>query len=147
MPRSRPSLDPAPEFFVDRSLGYHLVPDALRALGFVVHTMRSVYGPHAEEIVPDTVWLQRAGREGWIVLTKDDAIRRRPVELQALVANGVRSFCLTNANLTGEQQRHRFVANVHRMVQRARKPGPWICAVHERQLVQIWPRPEQSSKG
>jgi len=51
----------------------------LRALGFAVHTMRSVYGPDAEETVPDVVWLEQAGRAGWVALTKDDAIRRRPV--------------------------------------------------------------------
>jgi hypothetical protein len=128
VPRSRPLRDP-PEFFVDRSLGYHLLPDALRALGFVVHTMRSVYGPHAEETVSDVVWLEQAGRAGWVALTKDEAIRRR-----------VRAFCLTNANLTGEQQRDRFLANINCMIQRSRRPGPWICAVYERQLVQIWPR-------
>lgn len=141
MPRSRPPRDPTPEFFVDRSLGHHLIPGALRALGFVVHTMRSVYGPRAEEVVPDAVWLERAGQEGWVVLTKDDAIRRRPVELEALAAHDVRAFCLTSANLTGEQQCQRIVGNVNRMVQRARKPGPWICAVHDRKLIQIWPRP------
>jgi hypothetical protein len=140
VPRSRPPRDP-PEFFVDRSLGYHVLPDALRALGFVVHTMRSVYGPDAEETVPDVIWLEQAGRAGWVALTKDDAIRRRPVELRALAAHGVRAFCLTNANLTGEQQRDRFLANINRMIQRSRRPGPWICAVYERQLVQIWPRP------
>jgi hypothetical protein len=139
VPRSRPPRDP-PEFFVDRSLGYHVLPDALRGLGLVVHTMRSVYGPDAEETVPDVVWLEQAGGAGWVVLTKDDAIRRRPVELQALAAHGVRAFCLTNANLTGEQQRDRFLANLNRMIQRSRRPGPWICAVYERQLVQIWPR-------
>jgi hypothetical protein len=69
VPRSRPPRDP-PEFFVDRSLGYHLLPDALRALGFAVHTMRSVYGPDAEETVPDVVWLEQAGRAGWVVLPR-----------------------------------------------------------------------------
>jgi hypothetical protein len=103
--------------------------------------MRSVYGPNAEETVPDAVWLEQAGRAGWVALTKDDAIRRRPVELHALAAHGVRAFCLTNANLTGEQQRDRFLANINRMIQRSRRPGPWICAVYERQPVQIWPRP------
>lgn len=82
----------------------------MRALGFAVHTMRSVYGPDAEETVPDVVRLEQAGRAGWVALTKDDAIRRRPVELQALAAHAVRAFCLTNANLTGEQQRDRFLA-------------------------------------
>jgi hypothetical protein len=106
----------------------------MRALGLVVHTMRSVFGPGAEETVPDTVWLEKVGRAGWVALTKDDAIRRRPAELEALVAHGVRAFCLTNANLTGEQQRDRFLANVT-------LARGWICAVHERQVVQIWPRP------
>jgi hypothetical protein len=123
------------------------VPDALRGLGFAVHTMRSVYGPGAEETVADVTWLERAGRAGWVVLTNDDAIRRRPVELRALAGHRVRCFCLTNANLTGEQQRDRFVVNINRMVQRARKPGPWICAVHERQLAQIWPRPGTPVRG
>ncbi len=63
MPRSRPPRDPTLQFFIDRSLGYHLLPDALRARGFVVH----------------------------------------------------------------------------RIVQRSNRPGPWICAVYERRIVQIWP--------
>ena len=33
---------PPPEFVVDRSLGRHIVADALRALGFVVHAMADV---------------------------------------------------------------------------------------------------------
>ena len=68
MPRSRPPLDPAPAFFVDRSLGYQILPSALRERGFVVHTMRSVYGAGAEETVTDEEWLEKAGREGWVVL-------------------------------------------------------------------------------
>jgi hypothetical protein len=66
VPRSRPPRGPPPEFFVDRSLGYHMLPSALRALGLVVHAMRSVYGPGAEETVPDTVWLEQVGRVGWV---------------------------------------------------------------------------------
>jgi hypothetical protein len=33
-----------PEFFIDRSLGRRVVPNALRASGLIVHTMASVYG-------------------------------------------------------------------------------------------------------
>jgi hypothetical protein len=36
-----------PEFFIDRSLGRRHLADALRAQGFVVHTMASVYGEQA----------------------------------------------------------------------------------------------------
>jgi hypothetical protein len=139
VPRSRRPPEPKPEFFVDRSLGHHALATALRDVGFVAHTVASVYGVRAAERVPDEEWLERAGRAGWVVLTKDDAIRRRPAERDALAAHQVRAFCLTTANLTGPQQVERFLSNLNRILQRARRPGPWICAVYERQVVQVWP--------
>jgi hypothetical protein len=36
------------EFFIDRSLGRHQVPQALRDAGLSVHTMAEVYGDAAE---------------------------------------------------------------------------------------------------
>jgi hypothetical protein len=38
-----PSASP-PEYFIDRSLGRHGVPDALRAAGAIVHVMADVFG-------------------------------------------------------------------------------------------------------
>ncbi len=143
MPRSRRPPE-QPEFFIDRSLGQHLLPDALRQAGYVVHTMSSVYGQDAAEQVRDEEWLGRAGQAGWLVLTKDDAIRRRPAERDALMEHGVRAFVLTTATLTGPQQVGRFIDNMHRMMQRARRPGPWICAVYERRVVQVWPPVERT---
>ncbi|MGH2865871.1 MAG: hypothetical protein ACRDJX_11575 [Solirubrobacteraceae bacterium] len=52
---------------------------------------------------------------------------------------GLRVFCLTSAGLRGEQQVERFVSNRHRIAQRARKPGPYICGVYERKLRRLWP--------
>jgi hypothetical protein len=77
VPRSRTQRE-HPEFFVDRSLGRHLLPDALGQAGFTAHTLASVYGEKQARTVKDEVWLQLAGERAWVVLTKDDAIRRRP---------------------------------------------------------------------
>ena len=55
---------------------------------------------------------------------KDDAIRRRPAEREALIAGIVRAFCLTNAQLRGAQQAERLVANRHRILAQAHHPGP-----------------------
>ncbi len=139
MPRSPLPPDP-PAFFVDRSLGYHLIPDMLADLGYVVHTMRSEFGTGAEERIPDTRWLALAGRRGWIVLTKDARMRYRPAELQAIGDFRLRVFCLASARLTGPQQAHRIRMNLGRIVTRARRPGPWIDAVHEDRVVRLWPR-------
>jgi hypothetical protein len=130
--------DPPIEFFVDRSLAKSIV-EGLRAVGLTVHSMADVYGEKRAQGLADEVWLADAGDHDWVVLTKDDAIRRRPAELEALIAAGVRVFCLTSAGLRGEQQLERFVSNRHRIVQRARKSGPYVYGVYERGLKRLWP--------
>jgi hypothetical protein len=119
-------MDPTPEFFIDRSLGRVIVPAALRAVGLVVHTMADVYGERVGQELKDETWLRDVGEYGWVVLMKDDAIRRRPAERDALTAGGVRAFCLTNAQLRGEEQARRLVENRHRILRQARHPGPYI---------------------
>lgn len=102
-----PSASP-PEYFIDRSLGRHIVPDALREAGAVVHVMAEVYGERVGQGLADTEWLRDVGAQGWVVLMKDDRIRYRPAELEALTASAVRAFCLTNANLRGTEMAERF---------------------------------------
>lgn len=137
----RSRSDPLPEFFIDRSLGKSIA-EGLRACGLTVHTMASVYGESRAQRLPDRMWLRDAGRNGWIVLTKDDRIRRRPAEREALTEAGVRVFCLTNAQLRGAEQTARFVENRHRMIRQARKLGPYIYGVYERRITRLWPNPE-----
>lgn len=105
-----------------------------------MHTLSSVYGEERGQSVEDAEWLALAGDRGWVVLMKDDAIRRRPAEIEALHAAGVRAFCLTNANLRAAEQTERFVANRHRIIQRAAKPGPFIDGVYAHGLRRLWPR-------
>jgi hypothetical protein len=112
-----------PEFFIDRSLGRRAVPDALRACGLVVHTMADVYGEQIGQGLKDETWLHDVGQRGWVVLMKDDAIRRRPLERDALITGGIRAFCLANAQLRGEEQARRFFENRGRILRHAQQPG------------------------
>jgi hypothetical protein len=127
-----------PEFFVDRSLGKSIV-EALRAQGLTVHSMADIYGEDEAQRLADEVWLRDAGKNDWIVLTKDDAIRRRPAERDALTEAAVRAFCLTTAQLRGAEQINRFVRNRHRILNQARKQGPYIFGVYESGLKRLWP--------
>lgn len=131
--------DKPPEFFVDRSLGKSIV-EGLRTAGLTVHSMAEVYGEAKAQRLPDETWLHDAGENGWIVLTKDDAIRRRPAERDALTDAAVRVFCLTNRNLRGAEQTARFVSNRHRIIRQARKSGPYIYGVYEKGLKRLWPK-------
>jgi len=65
------------EFLVDRSLGRHVVPNAVRAQGHTVHTLWTVYGD-AEQDLADTKFLGEAGRHGCAVLTAAEPPRTSP---------------------------------------------------------------------
>jgi PIN domain-containing protein len=142
--RSRPSsgrphdLGP-PEFLVDRSLSQALLPAELRAAGLTVHTLAEVYGERAAQETEDTAWIALAAQRGWVVLTKDDRIRRRPAERQAIEDGKVRVFCLTNAGLTFAGQASYFVANRFRIIQASRKPGPYLYGVYQDRIRKLWP--------
>jgi len=128
-----------PEFFIDRSLGRKHLATALSDLDLTVHTMASVYGEDVAQTLADEEWLADAGEHGWVVLMKDDRIRRRPAERDALSDAAVRAFCLTNANLRAAEQSARFVQNIHRILQQARRDGPYIYGVYEGYIKRLWP--------
>jgi PIN domain-containing protein len=134
-----PSSGQRPEFLVDRSLGRYAVPDAIRAEGYVVHTLFSVYG-YREQDVADEEWLRDAGMAGRIVLTKDERIRRRPYEIKAIVTARVRAFVLTKGGLRAAGQATYFLNNMPRIVEACEAAGPLIYAVYEHQIRRVWPR-------
>ena len=69
-----------PTLFIDRDTWSYVLDDALRAAGipFVAH--RQLFAPDT----PDTEWIAEVGRRGWVVVTRDKNIRRRPNELRAV---------------------------------------------------------------
>jgi hypothetical protein len=65
----------------------------------------------------DDVWLREAGRRDWIVVTKDEKIRRRIGEQRAIVEAGVRCFCFhPSKGLTGPQMAAILVAALPRIL-------------------------------
>lgn len=127
-----------PEFLIDRSLGRKHLAAALRELGHTVHTLASIYGEAEAQTLDDEVWLTDAGNADWVVLMKDDAIRRRPAERDALASAGVRAFCLTNAQLRQAEQTERFVGNLDRILRQAESAGPYIYGVYDGYIKRLW---------
>lgn len=132
-----PSLSP-PEFFVDKSLGRHDVPSALRSAGWILRTHAEVFGARDQE-VPDVEWLELCGRQGWIALTKDRRIRYRPAEIAAVRRYGVKAFVVASGNLTAADQARRLIENAERIATACAQVGPFLYAVHTSQIVRIFP--------
>lgn len=116
-----------------------MLPAALREVGLVVYTLADIYGEQQAQLTPDAEWIHYASDHNLAVLCKDDWIRRRRVELDALVRGRVRAFCLTNGNLTFREQADRFVTHRFRIIQRAGRPGPFVDGVYADGIRRLWP--------
>lgn len=76
-----------------------MVVEALRNAGTNIKRL-------TEEFVrgtPDQDWLQHAGQQGWVVLTRDTRIRYRQLERAALHAARVKAFVFTGGNVTMQE--------------------------------------------
>lgn len=88
----------APLLFIDRCAWSRRLGEALRNAGipFIAHHEKF------EPACPDDEWLEVAGDSGWIVLTRDKAIRRKPNELRAFCEHKVIAFALASGNASAE---------------------------------------------
>lgn len=83
-------------FFFDNNLSPKLA-HGFREFGEDVVHLIDVFPPTAQ----DTDWLPVIGEKGWILVTRDKKIRRRPAELAAYRLNGIGGFVLTGKNIEG----------------------------------------------
>lgn len=126
-----------PELFLDRSLGRRQVPELLRAAGLRLRTLAEVYGMPADETIPDVDWLARAGREGWVVLMKDDRIHYRPAERAAVIDHSVRAFCLTSGNLRARDMAALYLSVLDQLAEACTQPGPFLSTASRAGLRRI----------
>lgn len=120
-------------YFVDRSLECRVVVRALQDAGANLH----LHSKHFDDDEDDQVWLSEVARRGWVVLTKDKRIRRRPIEKQALVASGARAFVLSSGNMRGQEMADVLVANLRRIERVVLDTDPPFVAVVTRTAVQV----------
>lgn len=79
----------------------------------------------------DTEWLPIAGAYRWIVIKRDKRIRRRPHERDALIAAGLRTFCLTSAGQMSKWTTLKLLATQWDKIENTARelPGPYIYSV------------------
>jgi predicted nuclease of predicted toxin-antitoxin system len=73
--------------------------DPIRAELVKAGLVVEIHDDHFSRDEEDCVWLAAAGERGWVVLTKDQKLRYRPLEISALRASKARVFVLTAGNL------------------------------------------------
>jgi PIN like domain len=103
------------------------VPEALRAAGVEIRVHDELF-PQGTE---DVVWLREAGRNGWIVITRDDRIRYNQLEKDAVIAARLRFFSITSSSLTGEEAAALILSALDRMSRlcRTHSKGGFIAKI------------------
>lgn len=122
-------------FFVEASLGSAKVCDRLRNAGATVE----IHIAHFKEDEDDPVWLRDVGTRGWVVLMKDERVRHRAVELEALIQGKVAAFVFANGQRSGEAMADAFAKAFHRMKRLVRKnEKPFIAKVYTDGAAAMW---------
>lgn len=122
-------------FFTDRSLGDIVVPEALRAAGWSVTSMRERYGSVTAQELADIDWIREASALNEVLLTGDKSIAKRPLEARAVIEAGARVFALGNSQLTGHEKAQRFLNRENAILRRVEhQRGPYVVSVSERAL-------------
>lgn len=129
-------LPDLPPVFVDRALDSPRFIEPLRTaqirIGHLtgrlkVYAHNDLFAPNT----PDETWIEHCGKNGWIVFTKDLAIKYRQREKQAVQKNNARLFNLKNRkHMTAQENARAFIKAIPRIAQfLKRHPPPFIAKV------------------
>ncbi|MBI5432705.1 MAG: hypothetical protein HZA52_07740 [Planctomycetes bacterium] len=100
--------------------------DALRAAGATVE----IHDDHFASDTADEEWIREVGARGWIVLTRDERIRYRPLERRAVVEARVRLFCVTGGRMKGADMAAVLTHQLRKLENVSRsEPAPFIARV------------------
>jgi hypothetical protein len=89
-----------------------------------------IHDDHFKRDEEDRIWLAAVGQRKWVVLTKDQRLRYRPLEIAALRSSGARVFVLVAGNLRGGEIASVFVAALPAMCRILHThEGPFIARV------------------
>ena len=83
----------------------------------------------------DVEWLPPVGERHWILLTKDKNIRRRQLEVDAILNTGVRAFVVTATELHREEMATLLLRAMPKIQRICQQRGPFIFNITASGLV------------
>ncbi|MXV90779.1 MAG: hypothetical protein F4004_08890 [Acidimicrobiia bacterium] len=114
-----------------------MIAGAIRAKGYEALAMADVYPDGLDLRLPDSDWIRRAGREGWVAISKDNQIPRDHADM--LSAATLRLFLIPNSNMSGADMVTRLMDNWDAILRRTEIGGPYVYAILPSKLEKRWP--------
>ena len=113
-------------FFLDHQIGRYQVAEMLRSAGARVE----VHLDHFPGDMLDVEWIPDVARRGWVLITKDQNIRRNPLERETYRAAELRGFVATGKDMNANELGELLVRCLAGMVRRtAGRRGPFLFAI------------------
>jgi hypothetical protein len=113
-------------FFLDHQIGRYQVARILRAAGAKVE----VHLDHFAGDMPDVDWIPRVAARHWVLITKDQHIRRNPLEVAAYRASKLRGFVATGKDMSADELGELLVQCLPGMVRRVvSRMGPLLFTI------------------
>ena len=126
------------KIFIDRSLGKKIALPLIEA-GATVYLHDDFFARD----VDDQEWLTEVGKRGWLVLTKDQWIRRRPLERDALLKANLKVFCFMSGSISFSEMANVFAKALPAIRKIADStPPPFIAGIYKDATVRIILREE-----
>ncbi len=124
-------------FFLDRGLGSRILATGLRAASWSITTMDERYGVAASQDIADPDWIRDASGRGEILLSKDRAIAKRPLEAEAIYSSSARALVISSGQITGPDMLSWLLANSTAIEALAARSGPWVYGVYHDRISEI----------
>jgi hypothetical protein len=95
------------------------------------------YGSARSQDVADVDWIRDAAAQGEVLLSKDRAIARRPLEAEAIYYNEARVFVIASAQITGPEMLSRVIGNASAIERIGGQHGPFVFAIYEASVARL----------
>jgi hypothetical protein len=99
-------------FYLDESIYSRVLYERMVSLGARVERVGEAF-PFGSS---DQVWLKGCGQRGWVALTRDRNIRRRPLERRAIRSAGAAVFVFTAGGASAGDTANSIARLLHRFV-------------------------------
>lgn len=121
--------------YLDRSLGKHVIADALREAGQSVE----VHDDHLAIDAPDEEWIELVGKRNWVALTKDKNIRYRFAEIRAIKKHNAKVIVIRAKNATGVDIAEVLIRS-HQRIRRfaQRTAAPFVAGIDRAGKISIY---------
>ena len=118
---SKASQPDVPALFIDRDAWSRKLGHALERAGIVHVAHHQKFDAESQ----DVEWIEMVSHQGWIAITRDQRIRRKPSELAAIRASRAIICVFTSGNLSADDTARillRALPRIYRLATGAKRP-------------------------